>query len=98
MFIRHIGTYNSRNSRGSSTLSLHAYAKGIDLAKFIIFNTNGSTTVINNTMKAYSGANGAFYDSFRQCWKDSESLKDVEVKCKAKGENLLIPIENICEK
>jgi hypothetical protein len=71
MFIRHIGTYNNRNSRGSTTLSLHAYAKGIDLAKFILFNANGSTTVINNTMKNYSGANGAFYDSFRQCWKDS---------------------------
>lgn len=71
VFIRHLGTYVNRNGRNSSTLSMHAYARAIDLAKLNLFDTQGTLTPVNLTQKDYKGASAKFYDSFRQCWKDT---------------------------
>lgn len=75
VFIRHLGTYVNRNGRNSSTLSMHAYARAIDLAKLNLFDTQGTLTPVKLTMKDYSGANAKFYDSFRECWKDTLPTK-----------------------
>lgn len=71
VFINHLGTYVDRNGRGSSTLSMHAYAKAIDIAKFNLYDSGGKLTQIRNQMSEYRGANALFYNSFRACWKES---------------------------
>ena len=71
VFINHIGTYVNRASRGSTTLSMHAYARGIDLAKIILIGSDGRRTSVGLNVRDYKGAAAKFYDSFRQCWKES---------------------------
>lgn len=71
VFIRHIGTYVNRNGRNSSTLSMHAYARAIDMAKLNLFDNQGQLFPISLTMRDYKGPTAKFYDTFRQCWKDS---------------------------
>jgi hypothetical protein len=71
VFIRHLGTYANRNGRGSSSLSMHAYARAIDIAQFNLYDRFGQVTKVSNEMQNYRGATAAFYDSFRECWKDS---------------------------
>lgn len=71
VFIRHLGTYVDRNGRNSNNLSMHAYARAIDLAKLILFDGQGSKLSVPLTQADYSGPTKKFYDSFRQCWKDS---------------------------
>ena len=71
VFLRHLGTYNNRNARGSNSLSMHAYARAIDIAKFILYDREGRMTQVSTNVKDYEGQTKVFYDSFRQCWKDS---------------------------
>lgn len=71
VFVRHLGTYVNRDGRNSDSLSMHAYARGIDLAKFNLFDSQGNKNAIPLTKADYKGATKNFYDSFRQCWKDS---------------------------
>lgn len=71
IFIRHLGTYNNRNGRQTSSLSMHAYARALDIAQFNLYDDSGNVTRISNEMKNYSGATATFYDTFRKCWKDS---------------------------
>lgn len=71
VFVRHLGTYVNRNGRNSSNLSMHAYARGFDMAKFIISDSQGTRRSVPLTKVEYKGNNKTFYDNFRQCWKDS---------------------------
>jgi len=71
IFIRHLGTYNNRNGRQSSSLSMHAYARAMDISQFNLYDDSGKVTRISNEMKNYTGATATFYDAFRKCWKDS---------------------------
>jgi hypothetical protein len=71
IFIRHLGTYANRNGRQSSSLSMHAYARAIDIAQLNLYDRFGNVTAISNEMKNYSGATAIFYDAFRACWKES---------------------------
>lgn len=71
VFIRHLGTYVDRTGRGSSALSMHAYARAIDLAKLNLFDDQGRLISISLKKADYKGATAKFYDTFRQCWKDS---------------------------
>lgn len=71
VFVRHLGTYANRNGRGSSNLSMHAYARALDIAQFNLLDRAGRVTKISNELKSYKGSTAIFYDSFRQCWKSS---------------------------
>jgi len=71
VFVRHLGTYVNRDGRNSDTLSMHAYARGIDLAKLNLFDSQGNKIPVPLTKADYKGATKTFYNSFRQCWKDS---------------------------
>ncbi|WP_374076018.1 extensin family protein [Bdellovibrio bacteriovorus] len=71
VFIRHWGTYVNRNARGSTSLSMHAYARAIDVVKFILYDRNGGTTQVSTHVRDFKGATAKFYNSFRQCWKES---------------------------
>lgn len=71
VFVRHLGTYANRNGRGSDTLSMHAFARALDIAQFNLLDQNGRVTRISNEMKNYKGSTAVFYDNFRQCWKSS---------------------------
>lgn len=71
VFLRHLGTYNNRLGRGSTQLSMHAFARGIDIAKFILYDKQGSQTQVNSSIAEYRGSNAKFYDAFRACWKQA---------------------------
>lgn len=71
IFVHHLGTYVNRNGRNSDSLSMHAYARGFDLAKLILTDGQGGKTFVPLTKLDYKGPTKQFYDSFRQCWKDS---------------------------
>ena len=85
IFLRHLGTYVSRNGRGSSSLSMHAYARAIDIAQFNLYDSQGRVTSMSNAMRDYKGATAVFYDSFRQCWKDTLPKSCVPGKAEYKG-------------
>lgn len=70
LFINHMGSYNDRNARGSSRLSMHAYARALDIANFNLVDTVGKTTRVSTHVRNYTGATKKFYDEFRQCWKE----------------------------
>jgi|GEM_PF-1022944 len=71
VFIRHWGTYVNRNARNSSSLSMHAYARAIDIVKFILYDRTGGTTQVSTHVRDFAGSTAKFYNSFRQCWKDT---------------------------
>lgn len=71
VFIRHWGTYVDRNARNSSSLSMHAYARAIDIVKFILYDRMGGTTQVSTHVRDFKGSTAKFYNSFRQCWKDT---------------------------
>lgn len=75
VFIRHWGTYVNRNARGSTSLSMHAYARAIDVVKFIMVDRNGKSTIVSTNVRDFKGTTVKFYNSFRQCWKDSMPSK-----------------------
>jgi hypothetical protein len=70
LFVRHLGSYNDRPARGSSRLSMHAYARALDLVRLSLFDAQGKLTTVSTNVRDYKGANARFYDSFRQCWKN----------------------------
>ena len=71
VFLRHWGTYVNRNARNSSSLSMHAYARAIDIVKFILFDRSGAVTQVSTNVRDFKGATVKFYNSFRQCWKET---------------------------
>lgn len=71
VFLRHLGTYVNRNARNSSSLSMHAYARAIDITKFILYDQSGVATHVSAHVRDFKGATAQFYNSFRQCWKES---------------------------
>jgi hypothetical protein len=75
VFVRHWGTYVNRNARGSTSLSMHAYARAIDVVKFILLDRDGKATSVSTNVRDFKGATMKFYNSFRQCWKESMPAK-----------------------
>ncbi|CAE81019.1 hypothetical protein AB1A81_16715 [Bdellovibrio bacteriovorus] len=75
VFIRHWGTYVNRNARNSSSLSMHAYARAIDIVKFIIYDRTGKATSVSTHVRDFKGTTAKFYNAFRQCWKDTMPSK-----------------------
>lgn len=71
IFINHLGSYNDRNARNSSRLSNHAFARALDISKFILYDSEGQRYTISTLLRDYVGAQAVFYDSFRACWRDS---------------------------
>ncbi|MNK01242.1 hypothetical protein D3C87_190370 [compost metagenome] len=71
IFIRHWGTYVDRDARGSTSLSMHAYARAIDIVKFILYDRTGAATQVSTHVRDFKGATAKFYNSFRQCWKET---------------------------
>lgn len=75
VFIRHWGTYVNRNARNSSSLSMHAYARAIDIVKFLIYDRTGGVTSVSTHVRDFKGTTKTFYNAFRQCWKDTMPTK-----------------------
>jgi hypothetical protein len=71
VFIRHLGTYNDRVARNSTRLSNHAYARAMDIAYFNLYDEEGSRIRVSTLLRDYSEEQAAFYDEFRDCWKES---------------------------
>ncbi len=71
IFVRHIGSYNDRDARGSSRLSNHAYARAWDIVNFNLYDENGNRTRISTYLRDYKEEQAVFYDEFRDCWADS---------------------------
>ncbi len=74
VFINHMGTYADRNVV-TKALSLHAYARAIDIGRMTLYDGQGRATHFHTLINYYSGANAVFYDEFRQCWKESMPSK-----------------------
>lgn len=75
VFVGHMGTYNDRDKRGGSGLSLHAYARAIDMAKVTMTDDTGNKTSFSEHVRDYKGKNKIIYDEFRDCWKQSLGSK-----------------------
>ncbi|XGC82135.1 extensin family protein [Bdellovibrio bacteriovorus] len=71
VFISHYGTYANRNARNSTKLSMHAYARAIDIKDFILYDRDKKTTKVSTNVKDFKGSTAKFYNAFRQCWKDT---------------------------
>lgn len=71
VFLTHWGTYVNRNARGSTSLSMHALARAIDIVKFVVYDRDGKSVQISTNVKDFKGSTVKFYNSFRQCWKDT---------------------------
>lgn len=69
VFMRHWGSYNDRTARGSTRLSMHAYARAIDVVNINLYDAAGKLKKVSTHVRDYSGANAIFYDEFRACWK-----------------------------
>ena len=70
IFINHYGSYNDRAARGTNRLSLHAYARALDIVNFNLLDETGRITRISTNVRNYRGTTKIFYDEFRQCWKE----------------------------
>lgn len=70
VFVHHLGSYNDRTARGSSSLSMHAYARALDIAMFNLYDREGKITRISTNVRDYQGPTKIFYDHFRQCWRE----------------------------
>lgn len=71
VFINHLGSYNDRTARGSSRLSMHAYARALDVKNINLIDSRGNVYRISTHINDFRGATAKFYDSFRGCWKDT---------------------------
>ena len=71
VFINHLGSYNDRTARNSTRLSNHAYARALDIKNFNLVDAQGRNYTVSTLLRDYVGQQAVFYDSFRQCWKDS---------------------------
>lgn len=83
VFIKHFGTYNDRNARGGSNLSMHAYARALDIVNFNLYDAKGTLTRISTHVRDYKGATALFYDKFRACWKTT-----MPTVCNGKSEGI----------
>lgn len=71
VFINHIGSYNDRTARGSSRLSMHAYARALDVKNINLIDSRGNVFRISTHINDFKGATAQFYDRFRGCWKNT---------------------------
>lgn len=71
VFINHLGSYNDRTARNSTRLSNHAYARALDIKNFNLVDAQGKNYIVSTLLRDYVGQQAVFYDTFRQCWKDS---------------------------
>ncbi len=71
VFVRHLGSYNDRNARNSSSLSHHAYARAWDIVNFNLYDREGNGIRISTLLRDYQNEQAVFYDEFRACWRDS---------------------------
>lgn len=71
VFINHLGSYNDRNARNSSSLSMHAYARAWDIVNFNLVDSQGRNHRVHTHINHYHGAQARFYDRFRDCWQES---------------------------
>lgn len=78
VFINHMGSYNDRAARGSTRLSMHAYARALDLKNINLIDSRGNVYRISTHVNDFKGATATFYDSFRSCW-----MKTMPSNCKA---------------
>ncbi len=78
VFINHLGSYNDRTARGSSRLSMHAYARALDIKNFNVIDSRGNVTRISTHINDFKGATAKFYDEFRGCW-----MKTMPSNCKS---------------
>lgn len=83
IFIKHFGSYNDRNGRGSASLSMHAYARALDIVNFNLYDANNVLTRISTHVRDYKGKTALFYDQFRECWR-----KTMPTVCKGKSEGM----------
>lgn len=81
VFLRHFGSYNNRNARGSSVKSMHAYARALDIVNFNLVDAAGKTTRVSTHVRDYKGKAAVFYDRFRSCWSSK-----MPAKCKGQRE------------
>ncbi len=81
VFIKHFGSYNNRNSRGGSSLSMHAYARALDIVNFNLYDANNVLTRVSTHVRDYKGKTALFYDRFRECWRQA-----MPAVCKGKSE------------
>ncbi|HMN67957.1 MAG TPA: extensin family protein [Bdellovibrionales bacterium] len=70
IFVNHMGSYNDRLGRGSSSLSMHAYARALDIANFNLHDGT-KVTKISTHVRNFKGVTKTFYNEFRQCWKEA---------------------------
>jgi hypothetical protein len=75
IFINHVGAYNNRNGRGSKNLSMHAYARALDISKFNLIDGAGRLTQISTHIRDFKGKTKIFYNEFRACWKEAMPSK-----------------------
>ena len=85
IFIHHLGTYNNRRTRDGTRLSLHAQASAMDIVKFELFDNSGNSQTVSTFRRHYRGSQAAFYDEFRDCWKESLPEKCTAEKIEYKG-------------
>lgn len=69
VFINHIGSYNDRTARNSSRLSMHAFARALDVKYINLIDSRGNVSRMSTNINDFSGATAKFYDGFRSCWK-----------------------------
>ena len=71
VFLRHVGTYNDRPVRNGQRLSMHAYARALDITNFNLFDERDNLIQVSTHIRDYVDKNAVFYDEFRQCWAES---------------------------
>ena len=71
VFVNHDGSYNNRKARNSKRLSMHAYARALDIAAFNLVDAAGKVTKISTNVRNFRGTTKVFYNEFRQCWKEA---------------------------
>jgi hypothetical protein len=72
LHVNQAGVYQNRTIAGSNRMSLHALARAIDINAFILVDAEGNKTKISTHISQYNrGRTKSFYDSFRNCWKQS---------------------------
>lgn len=69
VFVHHVGSYNDRTARNSTRLSMHAYARALDIKYFNLIDSQGNVTRVSTNINDFRGATAKFYDEFRGCWK-----------------------------
>lgn len=71
VYVNHDGSYNDRDARNTTRLSMHAYARALDIAAFLLYDGADKVSRISTNVRNYKGVTKSFYDEFRQCWKEA---------------------------